>query len=41
MDIEEESSARECHRKILGKRLTTEKLIDIVDGGEYQLMFDY
>lgn len=35
MDIKEETAARDGHRKILGKRMTTEPLVSIVKGGEW------
>jgi hypothetical protein len=35
MDIKEEQQAKESHRKIIGKRLMTEKLIDVFEDGEY------
>ncbi len=35
MDISEEIAAKEGHRKIIGKRMTEEPLVDIVDDGEY------
>ena len=41
MDIKEEQQAKESHRKIIGKRLMTEKLIDVFEDGEYQLLYDY
>ena len=41
MDIREEQAAREGHRKLIGKRLMTEALVDVLEDGEYQLLFDY
>lgn len=40
MDIREETAAREGHKKIIGKRLLSERLVDIVE--EFpELIYDY
>lgn len=41
MDIKEETAAREGHRKILGKRLITEPLVEVLEDGNFDLIFDY
>lgn len=40
MDIREETAAREGHRKILGKRLLQERLVDVIEDNP-ELIFDY
>lgn len=38
----QEQSAREGHRKILGKRLCQgESLVDLIDEGHHHLIFDF
>lgn len=42
IDVLQEKSAREGHKKILGKRLCQgEKLVDLIDEGHHQLIFDF
>ena len=42
MDYKQETAAKECKKKILGKRLASgEDLIDVMEDGNFELLFEF